>query len=91
MNYALLSNVVTGADGIYTTVSQTFGDWVKSGLVELGIWAWEWFNALSFWGACIGSMVLIILYGATKDDKYFKKVLVIFILYFFLRGLNGAL
>lgn len=76
MNYALLANVITGTDGIYTIVSQTFGDWVKSGLVEIGTWAWEWFNALSFWGACLSSIILLALYSAAKDEKYSKKVLV---------------
>lgn len=50
--------------------------------------AWQYGVGASFWIACIGCIIFMILYATTLDKKYSKKASVLFVLYIILKSID---
>ncbi len=49
---------------------------------------WNWFLGISFWIACIGSVVCILYYAVTESKKPIQIMWVIIITYILIKGVS---
>ena len=52
---------------------------------------WEWIQAISYWFTCLSCIISLTLYAATKDKKFGRYTVVVFILWVFLKGFDSVL
>jgi hypothetical protein len=66
-------------------------NWITNNLLHFLSWLWVWFMALFYWYVCLSGIVSISLFAVSQNEKYIKYVVVIFVIWVFLKGVDCAI
>lgn len=64
---------------------------IKDIICDFFLNCWDWFMCLLYWVTCIGSIILISIYCATKSRKSLNIMMTLLIVWIFLKGMSSCI